>query len=65
MRIAVVRRAYGGVGGAELYTERLISSLGEDGHEVRMDIWPYRRDGSPVSVEDLKGFIEMQDGIPA
>ena len=36
MRIAVVRRAYGGVGGAELYTERLISSLGEDGHEVRL-----------------------------
>ena len=36
MRIAIVRREYGGFGGAELYTERLIRELQQCGHIVEL-----------------------------
>lgn len=36
MRIAIVRREYGGFGGAELYTERLIRELQQSGHMVQL-----------------------------
>ena len=36
--------------------------ISEDGHEVRMDIWPHRRDGSRVSAVDLKALL-VEHGV--
>lgn len=60
---------------AEVYGEPLLGAEGagvspgiridEEGHEVRMDIWPYRRDGSPVAAADLKELLVSRGVDPA
>ncbi len=54
MKLALIRREFSAIGGAELYLQRLLLALKEDGHELHLfaESWSARPDGielHPVS----------------
>lgn len=57
MRLALIRRQYSRVGGAELYLQRLLHALAEAGHELHLftESWPAAPKVAAVHTLEIRG----------